>query len=67
MSKPQALAFAGDAARPQSRPPIKCQVRVTTNTGERFRYAALFASTCDAVIDAISRFGVSKISVKSVQ
>lgn len=54
--------MAGDFARPK--PLIKCQVKVTTTTGARFRYAALFASTCDAAIDALERFGISKISVE---
>lgn len=65
MNKPQDLDFAGSIARPQSRT-IKCQVRVTTITGDRFHYAALFSSTCDAVVDAISRFGISKISVRAL-
>ncbi len=62
MSTPQAAALAGDFARPK--PLIKCQVKVTTTTGARFCYAALFASTCDAAIDALERFGISKISVE---
>ena len=65
MSTPQAAALVGDFARPK--PLIKCQVKVTTTTGEQHSYAALFTSTIDAAIDALERFGISKISVEAIR
>lgn len=64
MSTPQVAALGGDVARP--RPVIKCQVKVRTATGEQHSYAALFASTTDAAIDALERFGISKISEEAM-
>lgn len=40
---------------------IKCLVNVTTATGAKHGYTALSPSTCDAVMDAIDRFGIAKI------
>ena len=56
---------AGEFTRPK--PLIKCKVKVTTTTGARFRYAALFASTYDAAIDALEQFGISKINVETAR
>ena len=65
MSTPQVMAWGGDVARP--RPVIKCRVKVRTATGEQHSYAALFTSTTDAAIDALERFGISKISVEAIR
>lgn len=40
---------------------IRCRVNVTTATGAKHHYTALFPSTCDAAIDALDRFGIAKI------
>lgn len=37
---------------------VNCTVKVKCLDGSRIRYAGLFASTCDAVLDAIEKFGV---------
>lgn len=62
MSTTQVMAWGGDVARP--RHVIKCRVKVRTATGEQHRYVALFFCTTDAAIDALERFGISKISVE---
>lgn len=60
-----ACAAATAAARPARL--VKCRVSVRTATGEQHSYAALFASTTDAAIDALERFGISKISVEAIR
>ena len=50
-----------------SRASSKSAMKVTTTTGARFRYVALFASTTDAAIDALERFGFCKVSVEAMR
>ena len=45
---------------------IKCQVTVKTADGAQHSYGGLYPSTCDAVIDALERFGIAKISAKAM-
>lgn len=43
-------------------------IRCTITVGAALSYTGLFASTCDAVADAIERFpGATRISVKACQ
>ena len=56
-----ACAAATAAARPARL--VKCRVSVRTATGEQHSYTALFPGTCDAVLDALDRFGIAKIKV----
>ena len=46
---------------------IKCRVEVTTTEGARHRYIALFRNTCGAVMDALDRFGIAKVSVEAIK
>ena len=62
-----------NAATPFTRPErttcqlIKCQVNVRAIKGDKHYYAALFPSTCDAVMDAFDSFGIAKISVEAIK
>ena len=58
-----APTFASSAQSPivAMRRLIKCRVNVTTATGAKHSYTALFPSTCDAALDALDRFGIAKI------
>jgi len=61
------------AATPSTRPArttcrlIKCRVNVRTIKGDKHHYTGLFPSTCDAVMDALDRFGLAKISVEAIK
>ncbi len=46
---------------------FKCRVRVRTATGEQHSYTAMFKSTCGAVMDALDRFGLAKVSVEAIK
>lgn len=64
---------SSNAATPSTRPErttcqlIKCQVNVRAIKGDKHHYAALFPSTCDAVMDAFDRFGLVKVSVEAIK
>lgn len=63
MSALPARTVADAAKRPVKL--IKCQVTVKTEDGAQHSYGGLFPSTCDAVIDAIERFGIAKVSAEA--
>ena len=46
---------------------VKCRVTVKDDNGNRHIYSALFASTADAIIDAVERFGISKINAELIR
>lgn len=62
---PPAPTFAPSAQQPivAMHRLIKCRVNVKTAAGAKHSYTALFPSTCDAVLDALDRFGIANIKV----
>ena len=69
-----AQSVVAEAAAPSAQQPIvslrrliKCRVEVTTAEGVRHRYVALFRNTCGAVMDALDRFGIVKVSVEAIK
>lgn len=51
-----------DAAK---RPVKLMPMTVKTADGAQHSYGGLYPSTCDAVIDAIERFGIAKVSAEA--
>lgn len=46
---------------------IKCRVAVKTADCAQHSYFGIYPSTCGAAIDALERFGISKISVEAIR
>ena len=65
MSASKTACAVGQPARPGRL--IQCRVNVRTATGERHSYTALFKSTFGAAMDALGRFGISKIRVEAAR
>ena len=62
MKSPKSVAQSAQSPVVAMRLLIKRRVNVTTESGAKHSYTALFPSTCDAAIDALDRFGIAKIS-----
>lgn len=45
---------------------IKCKVIVKHEDGKVHQYEGMFPSTCDALIDALDKFGIAKVSVEAL-
>jgi len=45
---------------------IKCEIKLKTRDGKRFIYHGLFKSTSEAIIDAINRFDIVTIFVRTI-
>ena len=45
---------------------IKCEIKLTTQNGKKFIYQGLFRSTSAAIVDAIKRFDIITIFVRTI-
>ena len=61
MKSPKSVAPSAQQPTVAMRRLIKCRVNVKTAAGAKHSYTALFPGTCDAVLDALDRFGIAKI------